>query len=976
MVPRRSAAERGTATIRHSLAWIGRTLGVALPIAITALATAGAQTFQDISAGLPPLHHGTSAWGDYDGDGQLDLLITGENGGVTFADIFRNTSGSFTAINAGLTPLGGGNSVSRSAWGDYDNDGDLDVIVIGVLRPDLESRTKLYRNDGGTFVHVPLPGMIQVSDGTAAWGDYDNDGDLDLFLCGFDSHPTNFPPIVSRARLYRNDGPFGVGSWIFTDISIGANVATIVSSAACDAAWGDYDKDGDLDLAVAGESSYSGEDNMTYIYRNDGGVMVKSSMLLSSHRSASLAWGDYTGDGYLDLAVGGITYTPGAQSFEIYRNNQNGTFTYATSLPDISNGSMAWGDCNNDGRLDILATGMGYTYFSSIFQGVPGINPFAHDPDANLPDFDDFTSYSHTSWGDYDNDGRLDIALTGKRSGGTDATNVHRNVMSIPANTPPTAPAGLSLASSSRSITASWNASTDAQSPSATLTYNLYIKDETDNRIIMSPMANLGTGKRYIPAMGNTNHRRKWSIGGLTPGHTYTVCVQAIDQAFAGSAFSCSLPVTLPANDPEAMIGDCIADIGTEPNNDCISYWNSPNIYTRHALDGNLPGNDTPQQPIVGQTNYVYVKLKNISTSTVTIGTVHVYYTKASTGANWPTHWSGFYSNGAIKGDFIGQAEVINLIGGETRYVAVPWIPPPGINSSNDHFCLLARFTSPADPMTYIEHDFTYGNTHDNNNIAWRNLTRLDYMNYISTLDVGDVMHNGSNMDIQGEMIGDATGTLLDHATVHIQLPASVMKRWQENGAQSEGVNVIDDPRGTRNKIIRLVSPKAKILGIPISVGEHFDITVTVIYPRKWDESIAGKHFFFDVTQYQGTSGIPQGGEAYEVVMPEREPKKTVIGEQPDISGLLRLSAQPNPTRSMTVISYTLPEESRVTIALYDAAGHRIRTLLSPAEQSAGTHAIEWDGTGSAGEAVPSGTYFYRLETSAGAAQGQITIAR
>jgi flagellar hook assembly protein FlgD len=91
---------------------------------------------------------------------------------------------------------------------------------------------------------------------------------------------------------------------------------------------------------------------------------------------------------------------------------------------------------------------------------------------------------------------------------------------------------------------------------------------------------------------------------------------------------------------------------------------------------------------------------------------------------------------------------------------------------------------------------------------------------------------------------------------------------------------------------------------------------------------------------------------------------------------MLQLSAHPNPTSSSATLSYNLPADSRVSIALYDAAGRLVRTLASGTEQKSGSHAIEWDGSDASGVPAVSGTYFYRVETEEGSAQGQIRIVR
>jgi len=150
----------------------------------------GNGVFTDINAGLQGGHQGWVDWGDYDNDGDPDLLYTG---GIT-AKTYRNDGNNiFTDINAGLQGVG----ASSAEWGDYDNDGDLDIILTGWVSSGVFF-TKLYRNDGsGVFTDINA-GLTNVYYGCAVWGDYDNDGDLDIFMNGYDGSN-----IV--AKLYMNN---------------------------------------------------------------------------------------------------------------------------------------------------------------------------------------------------------------------------------------------------------------------------------------------------------------------------------------------------------------------------------------------------------------------------------------------------------------------------------------------------------------------------------------------------------------------------------------------------------------------------------------------------------------------------------------------------------------------------------------------------------------------------------------------------
>lgn len=169
------------------------------------------------------------ASGDVNGDGYLDFFYHWSGGKLFLSD----GDGTYTENNSGITVVTGNNDKIGSAFGDYDNDGDLDLFV---PRYDSGSRGYLWRNDGGTFTDVTVAAGINDTSGqrSACWGDYDNDGDLDLYITTTSGDNV----------LYANndDGTFT----LITD-NVGA------SGSSHDAVFVDYDNDGDLDLAVTRE---------------------------------------------------------------------------------------------------------------------------------------------------------------------------------------------------------------------------------------------------------------------------------------------------------------------------------------------------------------------------------------------------------------------------------------------------------------------------------------------------------------------------------------------------------------------------------------------------------------------------------------------------------------------------------------------------------------------------------------------------
>ena len=451
--------------------------------------------FTDIFASLTEVSSGSAAWGDYDEDGDLDILLTG----VGQSRIYRNDSGSFVDISASLM----GVSNSSAAWGDYDSDGDLDLILIGYANSGNVS--KIYRNDGGSFVDISAS-LIGVKQGSVAWGDYDNDGDLDILLTG----SIGSAPYI--AKVYRNDG----GS--FEDI--GASLSGVINGSV---AWGDYDNDGDLDILLTGNT---GSSVVSKIYRNDGGSFADVSAPLAGNGDGSCAWGDYDNDGDLDILLAGFPHS------KIYRNDGGNFEDIGASLIGVSYSSAAWGDYDNDGDLDILLTG--YDGFSSICVSIVYRNDNGSfvDISASLA----AVERASIAWGDYDNDGDLDILLTGRTDSWNSISKIYRNNIGS-ANTVPSAATNLACLVTGSSVTLNWDKATDAQTAQDGLTYNLRVGTSAGGVQEVSPMADVSNGYRKVPKLGNTNHNNSWTIGNLADG-TYYWSIQAIDNAFAGSAFA------------------------------------------------------------------------------------------------------------------------------------------------------------------------------------------------------------------------------------------------------------------------------------------------------------------------------------------------------------------------------------------------------------------------------------------------------
>lgn len=331
------------------------------------------------------------AWGDMNGDGWLDLAVGNEDAPVKVYQNDQNRT--FATTDPTKTWSSSEQNKTQSlAWGDMDADGDLDLVVAN-FREETEVGLpiRIYRSSGRRL-EVTAAWSSLANDGirSIALGDMDSDGDLDFAAAAFG---TDF--------IYRNrTGLIQATSGWRSDLTDTTNSV----------AWGDVDGDGDLDLAVGNGilTTTTGLTEPDYVYRNTGGAFTLMWSSPNKTRTRSLAWGDVDGDGDLDLALGNMGLVTGdGASNEIFRND-GGTLTPSsswTSFEKDDTTSIAWGDVDGDGDLDLAAGN--HEMPNRVYKNDGGVLA----KEAAWSSGDDPSMTMGVAWGDMDNDGDLDLAV-------------------------------------------------------------------------------------------------------------------------------------------------------------------------------------------------------------------------------------------------------------------------------------------------------------------------------------------------------------------------------------------------------------------------------------------------------------------------------------------------------------------------------------------------------------------------------------
>ena len=337
---------------------------------------------------------------DYDSDGDIDLYVGSydQASGKYKHWLFNNDMSRFkdVAEEAGIKHAG---KESAAAFTDFDNDGFLDLYITR------EGGDILYRNAGkGVFEDVTTSAKIGSKTGgnKPLFFDMDHDGDLDLYETGATSN-----------QMFRNNGD---GTFEEQAEKMGISAANMKSR---DAAFGDFDDDGDIDLFVVNENG----SNILFSNQRQGNYkdVTAESGLKSEGGSGAVAVGDYNNDGFLDIFV---TSAIGGNHI-LYRNKGNGTFEAVknskemfSALQKVKGYDAKFFDFDNDGFEDLTIAG------ESEDKGGRGIFLYHNDGKGNFEDVsrllpDEPKSGGQIALFDYNDDGDLDIVIAGLNGGVT-----------------------------------------------------------------------------------------------------------------------------------------------------------------------------------------------------------------------------------------------------------------------------------------------------------------------------------------------------------------------------------------------------------------------------------------------------------------------------------------------------------------------------------------------------------------------------
>ena len=468
--------------------------------------------------GFLNLFNSYASVGDYDNDNDLDIIIMGiENSqvNVIHTKIYNNDgSGNFSLSTISFPDKYRNGQVK---FIDYDNDNDLDVFISG-LDENANSKTTLYENTEGNFLEVPFNFNTNIFNNQFNWSDLDNDGDLDVIIKG------TVDTFSDLTYLFKNEG-----NDVFTELNV--NIQGLSQGKI---QLVDFNNDGYNDVITTGLDAEVFLDEKTYVYKNNGDFTFELKQEYDGLFNGTLEVRDVNDDGLIDFFKSGNMNLSSSvnTTSKIYLNTTEFNFNeYSTILfPSLDNEAVfKSADLTGNGALDFLLLGLDFPYTTNATYTK---TIYINDGNFNLTQ-ENVSGIPENSWyafefGDFDNDHDIDVFGLN-----TNNTGTYLN-QSSQTNTQPKKPENVSSQVNENSITINW---TEPNNNDKQLSYNVYIGTEQKITDILSPMANLDTGYRKIVDIGNAQYKNELTINNLANG-TYYYGIQSIDNQYEGSLFT------------------------------------------------------------------------------------------------------------------------------------------------------------------------------------------------------------------------------------------------------------------------------------------------------------------------------------------------------------------------------------------------------------------------------------------------------
>ena len=500
---------------------------------------------------------GTLAWADYNNDGLLDYFIVSGQGEGSHIGLYRNNgNGDFTNVTEecgelAYCPL----SAGAAAWIDYDNDGNLDLIIAGSKdgNSSASSLTYVFHNEGPSQNYALLENWdiedqlpCFMPDGQDCKGilmavaDFDNDGWNDLLIGS--AYAASDPDMKRLVRLYRNNQNGGF---------VACSNPEFLAMSGTTVYTADFNNDGLMDFVTGGwNDDLGGDVNTPTVYLNKGDMTFTcvTGWGYGSHQGTIFPI-DYNNDGKMDIIETGrnCVLLNWGHVARLYENNGDGTgwTAYDETVTGIygSNSAVGFGDINNDGLTDFISSGWNngnsvHFYLNNGDKTFVDVTEAVYDDKARARDGD-------VVMVDYNNDGKLDINIYGYRDGGNNDDPASspvwpnfllENTSSFAANQAPTKPLVTSCVQDGNDIVITWEASTDDTTPSEAIRYNVCAK-WNDGKVFCLAPADLTTGQLKVNRTNAFISSLSYRFKNLNLSDLEYVGVQAVDNAFAASKF-------------------------------------------------------------------------------------------------------------------------------------------------------------------------------------------------------------------------------------------------------------------------------------------------------------------------------------------------------------------------------------------------------------------------------------------------------